>query len=148
MTNIFKFLLLFLLISITTVSFGQRETWQTLAKVSFKKDFDEMMGLEVETPVYSETILELQGAEISIEGYIIPLKGEKAQSHFMFSAYPYSMCYFCGNAGPESVAQVFMKDKKEVEFTSKPIKIKGRLQLGFGDVNNIMYTISNAELIP
>ncbi|MEM7106001.1 MAG: hypothetical protein AAF502_22890 [Bacteroidota bacterium] len=147
MDNILKSIFLILLMSISAASFAQKETWSTLAKVSFKREFDEMMGLEVETPVYSQTVLELQGTEIAIEGYFIPLKGKKAQSHFMLSAYPYKMCYFCGAAGPESVAQVFMKDSKEVEYTSKTIKLKGRLTLGFGDVNNLMYTISNAVLI-
>ena len=83
-----------------------QNTWLTLSKVTYKRQFDEMMGMEVKTPEYSQEIIALQGKTVEVEGYIIPLKGERAQSHFMYSAYPYAMCYFCGAAGPETVMQV------------------------------------------
>ncbi len=143
-----KILLLLTLISLPFIIQAQSpSTWKILSKVSFKKEFDDFIGMDIEKPIYTQPVLDLSGTEITVKGYIIPLKGKKAQSHFMFSAYPYNMCFFCGAAGPETVMQVFTKDKKEVEFTSKPITIKGKLSLNHGDVNELMYTLSNAEVV-
>ncbi len=142
---LFTFVALF---SLPMLSHAQEvSAWKTLSKVTFKKEMDEFMGMEIEKPVYMQSVLDLSGEEITIKGYIIPLKGKKAQSHFMLSAYPYNMCFFCGAAGPETVMQVFTKDKKEVEFSSKPITIKGKLSLNHGDVNELMYTLTNAEVV-
>lgn len=146
-----RYLQRFLILSIILLSGLQiqaQNTWVTLSKVTYKKQFDEMMGMEVKTPEYSEDIIALQGKTVDVEGYIIPLKGERAQSHFMFSAYPYAMCYFCGGAGPETVMQVFMEGEEKIEYTSKKIKLKGKLTMSYGDVNNMMYTLSKAELQP
>lgn len=131
-----------------TQAVSAQNTWITLSKVKYNRQFDEMMGIEVKTPEYSEEIIALQGKTVDVEGYIIPLKGERAQSHFMFSAYPYAMCYFCGGAGPETVMQVFMEGDEKVPYTSKKVKLKGKLTLSYGDINNMMYTLSNAEVQP
>ncbi|MEO1435956.1 MAG: hypothetical protein AAFV80_10495, partial [Bacteroidota bacterium] len=60
------------------IGFAQN-TWVTLSKVKYNRQFDEMMGIEVKTPEYSEDIIALQGKTVNVEGYIIPLKGERAQ---------------------------------------------------------------------
>ena len=82
---------------------AQENTWKTLAKITFTKQYDEIMGFKVDVPVFSEDIQALEGNEIDIKGYIIPVEGYKGHKEFIFSAFPYSMCFFCGGAGPETV---------------------------------------------
>lgn len=120
--------------------------WTTLAKLTYKMEYDEMMGFDVEVPVFSQDIIDLSGKEISIQGYIVPVDGYKQQDHFVFSAYPYNMCFFCGQAGKETVMEVFSDDPK-ITFTSKPIKIKGVLELNSSDVNQLMYILKDAVLV-
>jgi len=122
-------------------------SWKTLGKVTLEKKYDEFMDIEIEVPKFSDEIIALSNKEIEVKGYFVPLEGKKSQSNFMFSAYPYNMCFFCGGAGPESVMQVFMENDKKVAFSDKPMKLKGVLQLSFGDVNNMMYTLVNAQVI-
>jgi hypothetical protein len=31
--------------------------WKTLSKITFKKEYDEMMGFKVDVPVFSEDVL-------------------------------------------------------------------------------------------
>jgi len=85
---------------------GGEKMWQTLSRITFKKQYDEMMGFKVDVPVFSPTIQELDGKEITIKGYIIPVEGYKSHTEFVFSAFPYNMCFFCGGAGPETVMEV------------------------------------------
>lgn len=88
-----------------------------------------------------------QGTEIEISGYIIPITGQHAQSHFMFSRFPQHMCFFCGKAGPESAMQVFTKNAKKLTFTSEKISLKGILQINHDKGSGLLYTLTNAEQI-
>ena len=100
-------------------------TWKTLGKITFKKQFDEVLGLKIDVPVFNKEVKSLDGKEVTVKGYIIPTDGYKSQKEFVFSAFPYNMCFFCGGAGPETVMEV--ATKKPIEFTSEPIYLKGIL---------------------
>ena len=121
--------------------------WNTLSMVTFQREFDETYGIDVEKPILNPIVRNMEGKEIEVEGYIIPLTGKIEQSHFMLSRYPQSMCFFCGKAGPESAMQVFMKGGKKVPFTDKKIKVKGTLRINATDINNLLYTLDQAEII-
>jgi hypothetical protein len=111
--------------------------WKTLGKVTYKKEFDETLGYNIEVPLFSKEVLSLQGKEITLKGYIIPTDGYKSHKDFIFSAYPYSMCFFCGAAGPESVIEI--KADTPISYTVDPITIKGKLELNSTDINRLMY---------
>jgi hypothetical protein len=55
------------------------------------------------------------------------------------------MCFFCGNAGPETVMEVFSKDK--VKYTTDLITIKGTLSLNDSDAMRLMYILKDARLL-
>ena len=69
--------------------------WKSLSKISYKKEYDELMGFKIDKPVFSESVRALEGKELTIKGYIIPIEGYKSHKEFIFSAFPYSMCFFC-----------------------------------------------------
>ncbi len=141
-------LIVFIITSIALQAQEQKKenTWKTLSKITYKQQYDEIMGFDIDIPVFSQSIKDLEGKEVLVEGYIIPVEGYKQQSNFVFSAYPYNMCFFCGGAGPETVMEVNSDDPK-ITYTSKPIIIKGTLELNSGDINRLMYTLNNAVLI-
>ncbi len=119
--------------------------WKTLSKITFKKQYDEMMGFKVDVPVFSEEVKALDGKEITIKGYIIPVEGYKSHKEFVFSAYPYNMCFFCGGAGPETVMEVTATEG--IKFQADPITLKGILQTNSGDINRLIYSMTKAELV-
>lgn len=123
---------------------AQSSVWKTLSKITFKKEYDETMGFKVDVPVFSESVKNLDGKVIEVKGYIIPVEGYKSHKEFVFSAYPYNMCFFCGGAGPETVMEVYAVDP--IKYTSEPIVIKGRLELNDSDVNRLIYSLNEAEL--
>jgi len=137
-------LAIFLFLSIGNIN--AQSTWKTLSKITFKKQFDELMGFKVDVPVFSKEIKELEGKEIYIKGYIIPVEGYKSHKEFIFSAFPYNMCFFCGGAGPETVMEVLTIDP--LEYTAESVKLKGKLQLNNEDINQLMYKLVDAELVP
>lgn len=124
---------------------SQKDLWKTLAKVTYKKEMDEFLGFKIDKPVFSQQVKELEGKEVTVKGFIIPVEGYKGHTEFVFSAYPYSMCFFCGGAGPETVMEV--KSKEPVEYTAESIILKGRLHLNGEDINNLMYRLEDAEKV-
>lgn len=119
--------------------------WKTLSKITFRKQFDEMMGMKVDVPVFSQDVKALEGSTIDVRGYVIPVTGFKSDTAFVFSAFPYSSCFFCGGAGPETVMEVYSTEP--VKYTTEAIWLRGTLQLNDTDINRLMYAITEAEQI-
>jgi hypothetical protein len=116
--------------------------WNTLSRITFKKEYNELMGFKVDVPVFSQKIQKLDGEEVTIKGYIIPIEGYGSHKEFIFSAYPHNLCFFCGEAGPETVIEVYADEP--IPFTAEPITIKGKLKLNVDDVNRLIYSLTDA----
>ena len=136
---------LFLFIGSVTFTSAQGDIWQQLAKITYKKEYNEIMGFKVDVPVFAEDVKKLNAKEITIKGYIIPIEGYKSHKEFVFSAFPYSMCFFCGGAGPETVMEVFASEP--VKYTDDPVTLKGKLELNNDDINRLIYSLNDAVLV-
>lgn len=144
-----KYIVTAILLVFSTTLFAQPQirdnTWKILSKVTFKKEYDELLGLKIDVPVYSNAVRALEGKEVMLRGYIIPTDGYKNQKEFVFSAFPYNMCFFCGAAGPETVIEVSCKNP--IQYSPDPVTIRGILQLNSGDVNKLIYSLRQVELV-
>ncbi len=138
---------LILITSFGSTSLKAQDTnvWKTLAKITYKKQMDEIMGFNVDVPVFSDDIKALDGKEITIKGYIIPVEGYKSHKEFVFSAFPYNMCFFCGGAGPETVMEVYASEP--VKYSAKQVVLRGTLELNDTDINRLMFAINDAILV-
>ena len=121
------------------------KTWKTLSKITYRKQFDELLGFKIDIPVFSDDVKALEGKEIVVKGYIIPTEGYKSHTEFVFSAFPYNMCFFCGGAGPETVMEVIAKDP--IKFTAEAVSIRGVLELNEDDINRLMYILKEVEVL-
>lgn len=119
--------------------------WKTLAKVDYKTRFDELTQFEEEYPIFSEEVKALDGTEITLQGWMIPLDELRGENYFVLSSLPFANCFFCGGAGPETVMEVF--SKKQIDFTEKKIKVKGKLKINADDPLRLMYILNDAKLI-
>jgi hypothetical protein len=145
MKKLWLTLALLFVFSATQHLLAQANTWKILSKITYKKEYDEMLGFKVDVPIFSRDVKNLEGKELTIKGYIIPVEGYKSHKEFIFSAYPYNMCFFCGGAGPETVMEVV--SKTPVAFTAEPITLKGVLHLNATDINRLMYSLTEVEKI-
>jgi hypothetical protein len=135
------------LISFFVVSFqarGQENTWKTLAKISIEKRFDEVLNYDIEYPIFSEAVKKLNGTKISVEGWMIPLDELRGENYFVLSSLPFANCFFCGGAGPETVMEVFSKDK--IDYTEKRIIVTGTLTINADDPLRLMYILNDAQI--
>lgn len=123
----------------------QTNVWQTLSNITYVKEFDEVLGFKIDKPIFGQPIKDIEGKEITLKGYIIPVEGYSSHKSFIFSAFPYSMCFFCGGAGPETVMEV--ESLEPVEYTTDQIILKGKLSLNDKDFNSLMFKLTQAELV-
>ncbi len=140
------FLILFILSSsFTFIGEPTKITWETLRDVTFKKRWNQTEAMFVLQPTFGEKIKTLENKEVLLQGYIIPV--DVAANLYVLSANPYSACFFCGGAGPESVVQLKMKKTNKKFETDDVMKFKGILKLNADDINEMNYILENAELI-
>ena len=145
-----KKLLYFVLVGLVLCALPQNgqaqgdAVWKTLSKITYKKEYDEFMGFKIDKPVFSDAVKALDGTEVSIKGFIIPVEGYKSHTEFVFSAFPYNMCFFCGGAGPETVMEVYAT--RPIEYQAEAITLKGTLRLNADDINRLMYSLEDAVI--
>src|SRR5688500_14287155 len=95
--------------------------WKTLARITYKKEYDEFLGFKIDKPVFSD----------QIKALILP-------------ALPSSMFLFCGAAGTAWVMEVMAIEP--IEYPAEPVVIKGKLKLNYDDVNKLMYSMTDAKI--
>lgn len=121
----------------------QENVWKNLSEVSYKISEDEFGELYL--PEFSEKIKAMEGKDIIADGYIIPFEGMFKPEHIILSSLPLAECYFCGSGGPETVMEVMLKSP--IKYTSKRVKVRGKLVLNQKDPEKLMYILQEAELI-
>lgn len=133
------------LLGIAFMSLGQgtsAENWKLLGKLEYEKSKDEYG--EIYIPKFGTEIRALEGKEIVLSGYIIPFEGMFKPDHLIISSVPVASCFFCGGAGPESVAEIYLSEP--VKYTAKKVTITGKLALNDSDVDQLMYILKDAKL--
>ncbi|MCB0847224.1 MAG: DUF3299 domain-containing protein, partial [Bacteroidetes bacterium] len=66
---------------------------------------------------------------------------------YALSANPFASCFFCGNAGPESVMDLELTSYDKVYFTDDYVTFQGKLILNDSDLNKMCYVLEEAEEI-
>ena len=120
------------------------EGWETLQKLKLDVRYDEFLGEEAERPIFSDDLKAFDGQVVTIEGYVIPLQQSGSQDYFVLSRFPYNNCFFCGNAGPETVAEVYTTEK--FEFRDAKVRVIGKLQLNADDPLHLFFIFSDARV--
>ncbi|MEO1053037.1 MAG: DUF3299 domain-containing protein [Bacteroidota bacterium] len=121
------------------------ELWKIFARVGFEPKYSEEVQGFYYFPIFQEEIKAINGKEVKIAGHFLPVELEGAS--FIISRNPYRSCFFCGNAGPESVAEVIPKSKTRSIKPDEVVTIKGILVLNKNDVDHLNFIIKDAELV-
>ena len=130
----------------TGIRAQQTITWDQLTDVKFSKKYDATLGIELLTASFGESVKALDGKEIVIKGYIIPL--DPLGTQYVISRNPMATCFFCGGSGPETVAELRLHPKSIRRYaTDELLSFKGVLKLNESNSASLNYVILNAERI-
>ena len=124
--KIFQFIFPFLLMSLS--AFAQTDGWASFAKTKFEAKYNEKAQEYFMFPEFPVELKNQVGKEINLEGYYLPIDVE-GDAYIILSKFPYSQCFFCGGAGPESIAEVSFKTKPDRFEADQYIRVKGKLKL-------------------
>ncbi|SEI43169.1 hypothetical protein SAMN04487995_0670 [Dyadobacter koreensis] len=115
-------------------------TWKLIAERTYKKNKDFKM-----VPAFPAKLEALQNKVVELPGYIIPINADLNHSEFMLAVVPMDQCPYCGQGDIPSMVEVKMG--KELIYTDKPVKLRGKLILNkTGDLRSEIFLL-NAELI-
>ncbi len=132
------------LISMLSLKAQTETSWTNLMDITFKDVYLESDDMYVYYPLFKEKQKSLDGQEIAITGYIIPVDVELNQ--YVLSAFPFSACFFCGNAGPESVMAVYFDQPDQAFKTDQRLTLTGTLELNDTNVDELVYVLRNAKV--
>ncbi len=119
-------------------------TWELLKNVRFEEQYDDATGSFFDKPVFPPMIASLEGKKVKISGYVIPMDVDL--NEYVVSAFPFSSCFFCGGAGPESVVDIQLKDKKLNFKNDQRETFCGTLRLNQGQYFQLPFILKEAEL--
>ena len=122
----------------------EKISWETLRDVSFKKKWNTEEKMFVLYPSFGQKVSAMKDKEVSLTGYMIPVDIDA--NYYVLSANPYSACFFCGQAGPESVVSVKFKKITKRFNTDDRVTVKGILKLNADDINDLNYILEKAEV--
>ena len=120
-----------------------RLTWQDLEDVTFEEKYYEDVDEYLWYPAFGESLTSLEGKEISIKGFLIPLDVEA--NLYVLSANPYAACFFCGNAGPESIMSLKFDEAPRRYELDEVVTFKGELKLNSTNIDELNYILLHAE---
>lgn len=119
--------------------------WKVLSHVQFEEKYFEEIGDYLLYPHFSPLVRTLDGRSVVISGYHIPLEETGTTQLVVLSANPYSSCFFCGNAGPESVMEIRLKTPVKRMKMDEIVRFRGTLRLNDSDIDALNYILENAE---
>ncbi len=121
--------------------------WSILLDMEYDLRYVEQFEAEIPFPIFNETVKSLNGQSIIVKGYIIPVEETGESSIVFLSAFPYTECFFCGGAGPESVMDIIPKYKFPRFSMDNQVKFKGILRLNEDDFDFLNYILEEAEIV-
>lgn len=99
------------------------DLWPKLAACKIDKHYLEgMYGIH-----YTPEISAMEGKQVTLDGFVVPLEATDKFSHFLLSVRAPS-CPYCPPAAPNEMAEVF--SKTPITWSEQSVSIRGTLKLG------------------
>jgi hypothetical protein len=119
--------------------------WKLFARVAFEPKYFPEFKEKYLVPNFNQAIVSKVGTSITLRGHYLPF--DMQGNSIIISKFPYAACFFCGGAGPESVAEIFFSGKPPKFKADQVITVKGKLRLNDKDVNHMNFILDDAELL-
>lgn len=85
------------------------------------------------------------GQSVVIGGYLIPL--DQTDFLFVLSQFPFSACFFCDAAGPETVIELWIRPATLRHYRmDQRVQVQGILTLNADNPDHLYYILDQAEI--
>ena len=97
------------------------------------------------TGTFPESAQNLAGELIQIDGFLIPL--DQTDFLFVLSQFPFSACFFCDAAGPETVIELWIRPQTLKHYRmDQRVRVQGTLRLNADNPSHLYYILEKAEI--
>jgi|SRR5690554_1598218 len=115
-------------------------TWGLLGKIKYNNKPHQDYPDGVMYPQVNAELKAKKGKKITISGFIIPIDNE----NYALSKNVFAQCFFCGQAGPETIMGIEFKDLKRRLKTDQYVTLEGTFRYNETDIEDWIYHIENA----
>ena len=122
------------------------EGWALFAKSKFEAKYNDKTAEYFLYPAFPAELKALVGKEVSLEGYYMPIEIE-GNAYIILSKFPYSQCFFCGAAGPETIAEIKFREKQGKFEMDQYLRVKGKLKLNESDIEHGNFILEDAAMV-
>jgi len=136
------------ILSLGLLSFDNApQLWSLFEKTKFEQKLNRQFGTYFYYPQFGAELLALQGKSVTLKGFYIPLEISNSKT-LILSKYPIEDCFFCGGAGPESVAVIYLNTPPSKRpKLDQIVQVRGILQLNATNVEEMTFILKNAVII-
>ena len=122
------------------------DSWALFSKTKFEPKYYEKMQEYLLYPTFSPDLKALEGKDVTVQGYYVPFAPED-DVYIIISKFPMSQCFFCGGAGPESIAEInFAKTQSKFQVDDL-LTVKGKLRLNTDNMDHVNFILDQAVLV-
>lgn len=139
-------LVLFACFSIQAIPNAVTDGWNHFADVKFSPKLFKEVNEYYLVPQFTPKIKQYENKPFLLKGHYMPIDMPDKRT-IILSKFPYSACFFCGAAGPESVAEVRFKTIPHRFKTDQVLHVRGTLVLNNNDFTHMTFILKDAELI-
>ncbi|MDN5213226.1 hypothetical protein QQ020_14250 [Fulvivirgaceae bacterium BMA12] len=119
--------------------------WEMFAGISLERKYIEEADAYYRIPIFTPVLLAHTGKEVTLTGYYLPYS--RLDSMIIISRFPNANCFFCGQAGIESVAMVEMEKVNRKSYrTDQRLTVTGKLMLNATNLEQLAFVIADASV--
>lgn len=117
-------------------------TWKLLAQIKYLKKPSKDYPEGVMYPVINPTLKAKNKKPITMSGFIIPIDNK----NYALSKNVFASCFFCGQAGPETIMGIKFKNPNMKLKTDQYVTLQGTFRYNDSDVDDWIYHVENAVI--
>jgi hypothetical protein len=118
-------------------------TWKLLGIIKYVKKPAKDYPEGVMFPIINSSLKEKNKKKIAISGFIIPIDNVS----YALSKNVFASCFFCGQAGPETIMGIKFKGTTPKLKTDQFVILEGVFRYNENDVNDWIYHIDDAVIV-
>jgi hypothetical protein len=123
--------------------FADTLNWKLLGQIKYLKKPSKDYPEGVMFPVINPTLKSKNTKTIYMSGFIVPIDNK----NYALSKNVFASCFFCGQAGPETIMGIKFKNPATKLKTDQYVTLQGTFRYNDDDVDDWIYHIENAVIV-
>ena len=130
-------------VPVTGTVFSDTLNWKLLGQIKYLKKASKDYPEGVMFPVINTTLKTKNTKTIYMSGFIVPIDNKS----YALSKNVFASCFFCGQAGPETIMGIKFKNPGTKLKTDQYVTLQGTFRYNDTDVEDWIYHIENAVVV-